>query len=68
MLTRLLKGILNGIITFIVLSIIVVVIGMVPPIAFVGAILAPFVVWIAVLIGVLTFFGAVPDYWPKFNI
>ncbi len=66
-LTRLLKGVLNGIITFIVLSIVVAVLGLVGLGTF-GAILAPFIFWIAVLVGVLTFLGAIPDYWPNFTL
>jgi len=65
MLTRLFKGILNGIIVFIVLTIFVAVVAQLPVVAFVAGVVAPFVIWIAVLVGVLTFLGAIPDYWPN---
>jgi len=62
MLTRLLLAILNGIVTFVVLLIIAAILGMVG-IGNVGAIIDRFAWAIAVLVGALTFLGAVPNYW-----
>ena len=62
MLVRLLLALLNGVITYIVILIIVAILGMVG-LAAIGAIIAPFAWAIAVLVGVLTFFGVLPYYW-----
>lgn len=64
MLSRLLIAVLNGVITFIVLSIIVAVLGMVGA-GSIGAVIAPFIWVISVLVGVLTFLGMIPNYWPN---
>lgn len=62
MLTRLLLALLNGVITYIVILIIVAILGMVG-LGTIGAIIAPFAWAIAVLVGVLTFLGVIPNYW-----
>lgn len=64
MLSRILIAVLNGVITFIVLSIIVAVLGMVGA-GSIGAVIAPFIWVISVLVGVLTFLGMIPNYWPN---
>lgn len=58
-------GVLNGIIVFIVLSILVAILGLVGLGQF-GAIVQPFIFWVAVLVGLLTFFGYVPNYFPNY--
>lgn len=67
MLTRFLIAVLNGIITYIVLLIIIYVLALVS-LGAIGAIIAPFVWAIAVLVGILTFLGAIPNYWPNFTL
>lgn len=62
MLRRFLSAVLNGIIAFIVMRIIVVVFGLIG-LAVIGAEIAPFVLPIAILVAVLTFFGTIPSYW-----
>ncbi len=62
MLTRILLALLNGIITYIVILIIVAVLGLVGLRA-IGAIITPFAWAIAVLVGFLTLFGLIPNYW-----
>jgi uncharacterized membrane protein len=63
MLSRLLIAVLNGIIVFIVLEIIVAILALLPVVAVIGTILSPFIIAIAVIVGVLTFLGAIPNYW-----
>ena len=64
MLTQFLLAVLNFIITYIVILIIVAILGMVG-LGNIGAIIAPFAWAIAILVGVLTFFGVIPNYWNK---
>lgn len=64
MLARLVSAVLNGIIALIVLGIIVVILGMVG-LGAIAAVITPFVFIIAVLIGLLTFFGYIPNYFPN---
>jgi len=61
MLVKILFAILNGIVTWVVLTLIVVLLGMVG----VGqlAVFAPFIMAIAVIVGILTFLGAIPPMW-----
>lgn len=61
MFTRFLTAVLNFIITYIVILIIVAVLGMVG-LGVIGAIIAPFAYAIAVIVGILTFFEAIPNY------
>ncbi len=62
MLTRILLACLNGIITYIVLLIIVLILNKVGLADF-GAVIAQFAWIIALLVGVLTFLGVIPNYW-----
>lgn len=62
MLTKFLLALLNGVITYVVLLIIAAILGMVG-VGSIGAIIDRFAWVIAVLVGVLTFLGAVPNYW-----
>ena len=64
MLVRLLVAILNAIITLVVLEIIVVILGMVG-LSAIGAVISVWVLVIAFLVGVLTFFGVIPNYFPN---
>ena len=61
MLVKILFAILNGIVAWVVLTLIVVLLGMVG----VGqlAVFAPFIMAIAVIVGILTFLGAIPPMW-----
>lgn len=62
MLSKFLIAVLNGVLTFIVLSVVVAVLGLVG-LGMVGAVIAPFIWAIAVIVGVLSFLGAFPNYW-----
>ena len=64
MISKILVGALNGIITFVVLTVIVLLLGMIG-VAGIGLVLAPFIVVISVIVGVLTFLGYIPNYWPR---
>jgi hypothetical protein len=61
MISRILIAILNAIITFVILSIIIALLVMVGFSAI--TVLSPFVVIISVIVGILTFLGAIPNYW-----
>lgn len=62
MLTKFLLALLNGIITYVVLLIILAILGMVG-LGVISAIIAPFAIAIAILVGILTFLGVIPNYW-----
>lgn len=62
MITRLLLALLNAIITYIVLLILVVILGLVG-LGAIAAVISPFIWAIALIVGVLTFFGKLPNYW-----
>ena len=62
MLTRILIALLNGLITFITLLIIVAILNRVG-LSDIGGSISPFVWGISVIVGILTFLGAVPNYW-----
>jgi len=62
LLVRFLLALLNGVVTFVVILIIAAILNMVG-VAQIGAILDRFAWAIAVLVGALTFFGAIPNYW-----
>jgi hypothetical protein len=64
MLTRLLTAVLNAVVVFILLYILVIVLGLVG-LAQIGAIITPFIILIAIIIGLLTFLGKVPNYWKE---
>lgn len=62
LLTRLLLALLNGVITFVILLIIAVILNRVG-LQDIGSIVSQFAWIIAVLVGALTFFGVLPNYW-----
>jgi fatty acid desaturase len=64
MFVRFLIALLNGIITLVVLGIIVVILGMVG-LGAIGAVLSVWILAIALLVGLLTFFGVIPNYFPN---
>lgn len=64
MLTKLLIAVLNGVVVYIVLLIVIAILGMVN-LGNIASAIAPFAVLIAILVGVLTFLGAVPNYWGR---
>jgi len=66
MISRLAFAVFSGVIAFIVLSVVVLVLQMVGLGAF-AAIVTPFVFWLAVLIGVLAFFGSTPGVWSNWK-
>lgn len=62
MLSRLLLALLNGVITYIVLLIIAAILKMIGLVE-IGAIISQFAWVVSVLVGALTFFGMIPNYW-----
>lgn len=62
MLTKFLLAVLNGVIVFMVLLIIGVILSMVK-LEPIGAIISAFAWTLAILVGVLTFLGAIPSLW-----
>lgn len=62
MLRKLLSAALNFVITLVSLGIIIVILGMLG-LGAIGGEIRPFVVIIALLVGALTFFGMIPNYW-----
>lgn len=64
MLKKLLVALFNGIITYIAILIVVAILGLVG-LGVIGAIIAPFAWALAVLVGVLTFLGVIPNLWKE---
>ena len=64
MITRLLIALLNAVVVFIILSVLVAILGLVG-LGAVGSVIAPFILPIAVIVGILTFLGYIQNYWTR---